>query len=75
LVDVESVDSSERFTCLICGFPLTLDDLDGSCSGCNFPLKPEDFGLSAIRLRQLRSQLSGALQRFLLGTRQTGPMT
>jgi len=73
-VDAHHVKQSDRFTCFICGFPLSIDDLDSSCSGCNFPLRPEDFGLSVSKLRQLRSQLADALHRFLLASRQTGPM-
>ena len=65
---------TNRFTCFVCGFPLAVDDLDRSCSGCDFPLRPEDFGLSAARLARLREEVYGAFRRVMLSARQVGPV-
>ena len=68
-----AVEQPTRFTCFICGFPLGLDDLDKTCSGCDFPLSPADFGLTSTRLSEMRAHVSDVLRRLFLAPPQSGP--
>jgi hypothetical protein len=66
--------ATSTFRCLVCGYPLGVEDLDGSCSGCDFPLAPVDFGLTVSKIARLHADRGGPLRRLVLAARQHGPL-